>query len=441
MTGALKRWEKRPKAWTETWQCLHHDGPTRLSAELVLEGSGDRVARRRSGPRARRHDDASGRAGRRRAARRARLGPRAAVVPAVPRLRRAGDDVRHALLALRGADAGARPRRHRRAGRPAQRHAAGARQPAQGGQPQRDALRRPARPRRRARRARRRRGRRAEAGPGRDRAAAATTPPTTATTPRCCAGSRASRCRPTSRSARRSRRCGSPQRAHDDAAKTDATRATNVAALLHRALAVRDPEKLTDDCPVCGTPDVLDEAWAKQATEQAAALDEQAQALTRADAELNAARRRVDGLLDANARAAPALARSVGLEAEDVVATTRDEVIAAAAALRTLAERATTELTRRGAAWQELSTHVATWLERRPGGRGPRLHAEGGQGRRDLGQGRRRRPARGALRPDLRARDRELARAAPGLGRRPARHHAQEVRPERPRGLRRARRR
>src|SRR6188768_4292588 len=39
MTGQLKRWEKRPKAWSETWQCLHHDGPTRLTAELQLEGS------------------------------------------------------------------------------------------------------------------------------------------------------------------------------------------------------------------------------------------------------------------------------------------------------------------------------------------------------------------------------------------------------------------
>src|SRR4051794_22580873 len=38
MTGALKRWEKRPKAWTETWQCLHHDGSTRLAAELISEG-------------------------------------------------------------------------------------------------------------------------------------------------------------------------------------------------------------------------------------------------------------------------------------------------------------------------------------------------------------------------------------------------------------------
>jgi hypothetical protein len=32
MTGVLKRWEGRPKAWRETWQCLHHDGPTRLTA-------------------------------------------------------------------------------------------------------------------------------------------------------------------------------------------------------------------------------------------------------------------------------------------------------------------------------------------------------------------------------------------------------------------------
>ena len=36
MTGQLKRWEKRPKAWTETWQCLHHDGPTKLGAQLQI---------------------------------------------------------------------------------------------------------------------------------------------------------------------------------------------------------------------------------------------------------------------------------------------------------------------------------------------------------------------------------------------------------------------
>jgi energy-coupling factor transporter ATP-binding protein EcfA2 len=34
MTGAVKRWTKRPRAWTDAWQCLPHDGPTRLAAEL-----------------------------------------------------------------------------------------------------------------------------------------------------------------------------------------------------------------------------------------------------------------------------------------------------------------------------------------------------------------------------------------------------------------------
>src|SRR4051794_18561021 len=62
MTGALKRWEKRPKAWTETWQCLHHDGPTRIAGELVLEGSGESVALAREWPHGAGYDDASGRA-------------------------------------------------------------------------------------------------------------------------------------------------------------------------------------------------------------------------------------------------------------------------------------------------------------------------------------------------------------------------------------------
>ena len=61
MTGRLKRWEKRPKAWTETWQCLHHEGSTRIAAELVLEGGGD-VALAQEWAHGAAHDDASGRA-------------------------------------------------------------------------------------------------------------------------------------------------------------------------------------------------------------------------------------------------------------------------------------------------------------------------------------------------------------------------------------------
>ena len=131
---------------------------------------------------------------------------------------------------------------------------------------------------------------------------------------------------------------------------------------------MRDPERLTDDCPVCGTADVLDDAWAASATEQAAALSEQAEALTSAERGLAAAKRRVEGLLDANALAAPEVARQVGLASPDGEAAPDpaggpDAVIALARQLRALADRAGTELERRGAAWQEVSTHVAGWLE------------------------------------------------------------------------------
>ena len=106
------------------------------------------------------YDDASGRA--QPATRwRARLGPRPAVVPAVPRLRRAGDDVRHAVLALRRADAGARARRHRRAGSAARRRAAGLDNQRKDVDAARERAGRAAGPRRRARRA----GRRARSAP------------------------------------------------------------------------------------------------------------------------------------------------------------------------------------------------------------------------------------------------------------------------------------
>jgi DNA repair ATPase RecN len=61
MTGRLKRWEKRPKAWTETWQCLHHTAPTRIAAELVLEGDAD-VTLAQEWAHGVAYDDATGRA-------------------------------------------------------------------------------------------------------------------------------------------------------------------------------------------------------------------------------------------------------------------------------------------------------------------------------------------------------------------------------------------
>ncbi len=45
MTGAVKRWTRRPKAWTDAWQCLHHDGSTRLAADLETGGGVTRLSR------------------------------------------------------------------------------------------------------------------------------------------------------------------------------------------------------------------------------------------------------------------------------------------------------------------------------------------------------------------------------------------------------------
>ena len=61
MTGGLKRLEKRTKAWTETWQCLHHAERTRIGAELVIGGSGGVVALEQDWARGAAYDDVSGR--------------------------------------------------------------------------------------------------------------------------------------------------------------------------------------------------------------------------------------------------------------------------------------------------------------------------------------------------------------------------------------------
>jgi AAA domain-containing protein len=362
MTGRLKRWEKRPKAWTETWQCLHHDAPTQLAAALTVEGSGDEVALAQQWPHGAAFDDTSGRAAP--AAVLAEHGWDVALPSFRPFLSYAElatmfdtlsslyealtpvlglgdvDELVTSLAAARLAYDNQRKDVGRAREALAARldsgdeHAALVAAALGARKPDLDAIEQ----------------------------LLADAPDYSGDTAilRRLAGLHV----PTDEEIRDAfTALRVAERAHTDAAATDARRATDVAALLRRALAVRNPERLTDDCPVCGTPDVLDEAWAANAEREATALDEQAAALTRAQAGLTAARRRLDGLLDANARAAPGLARQVGIDAEDVSATTKDEIEAAAGALRGLAERAGAELTRRGAAWQELATHVAAWLE------------------------------------------------------------------------------
>jgi len=107
-------------------------------------------------------------------------------------------------------------------------------------------------------------------------------------------------------------------------------------------LQARNPERLTDDCPVCGTPDVLDEGWAARAGEQIEQLEAEAVALTQANAALATARSAVNRV-------------SFNLE-------TQDQVLEHVKALRAKSDAASAELTNRGAAWQELAGRVKAWL-------------------------------------------------------------------------------
>jgi hypothetical protein len=384
MTGRLKRWEKRPKAWTETWQCLHWNQPTRISATLVLEGSGDAVSLAQDWAHGAAYDDGSGRAAP--AAVLAEHGwdrdlPSFRPFLAYAELATMFDTLSSLYEALTpvlglgdidelaGSLAAVRlqyDNQRKDVGRlkdalvarldPEDAHAALVAAALSTRKPDLDAIEQ----------------------------LLADAPDYSGDTAilRRLAGLHV----PSDDEIREAfTAVRVAERAHKDAAATDARRATDIAALLRRALAVRDPQRLTDDCPVCGTPDVLDEAWATRAAEEASALDEQARALTAAETALASARHGVAALIDANARSAPALATQVGLTAPagtspaaaaaatdpaaaavarlDAVPPRADDVLAAAAHLRALAARATDELGKRGAAWQELAAHVATWLE------------------------------------------------------------------------------
>jgi hypothetical protein len=377
MTGRLKRWEKRPKAWTETWQCLHHDGPTRIAAELLLEGGGEVVVAQEWAHGAP-HDDATGRASA--AAALAEHGWDRELGSFRPFLSYAElatmfdtlSSLYEALTPVLGladidelaGQLGAarlaydNQRKTVAAARdgliarldPDDEHAALVAAALKPRKPDLDAIAQ----------------------------LLADAPDYSGDTAllRRLAGLHVPSDEAIGEAFTALRVA---ERAQRDAAKTDARRATQVATLLRQALAVRDPERLADDCPVCGTADVLDEAWAARASEHAAALAEQAEALTSAERAVTAARRRLETLFDATA---PDLARQVGLDvsapepadalfaaAADLPAllaaapTDRAAALAAAAHLRDLAARAGVELERRGAAWQELSTHVAGWLE------------------------------------------------------------------------------
>ena len=400
MTGALKRWEKRPKAWSETWQCLHFTGPTKITAELQLEG-GQTVPLTQEWPHGALYGDASGRAAP--AAVLSEHGwdrdlPSFRPFLAYAELATMFDTLSSLYDAL---TPGARPRRPRRAGRLARRDAARLRHPAQGGRRREGPARRPAGPRRRARRAREGRDRRPQARPrpaGR------------------AAGGDARATREDLALLRRLSGLALPsdeqirdafqdlrvaEREHADASD-DRRRPRDLAR--HAAAPALAVRRRTEDCPVCRRRTCWTTRGRSRPRSRPRSWSEQATALTQADAKLTVARRRVESLLDGNALAAPKAAQHLGL-AEELELERGDEAATQGVGRASCARsprRPAAELERSGAAWQELAGHVRRWLAQAQEVEAKRRHAEGGQGRREVAQGRHRRAARGALRADHR---------------------------------------
>lgn len=130
-------------------------------------------------------------------------------------------------------------------------------------------------------------------------------------------------------------------------ASTDSARALAIAELLTAALALRDPERLAEDCPVCGTTDVLTSDWVDRATQESAQLRAEASAL--ADAE--GVTRRADGTWRS-------LAAAFDPDAP------LDAILAAAASKRAEADAARTQLAAEDATWAGVIESANAWLER-----------------------------------------------------------------------------
>jgi DNA repair exonuclease SbcCD ATPase subunit len=318
MTGALKRWEKRPKAWTETWQCLHHEGPTKIAAELVTEG--ETVTLEQTWPRGAAYTDGGPPEHRwHRALASFRPFLSYAELATMFDTLASLYDALTPVLGLEDLDALLKQISATRLAYDNQRkqvnQARQALTAALDPDDERAAL---------------------LAGALDDLEALQALLEDTPTYGEDTNELRrvANRLVPGDdeiRAAHEALRVAA--RAHDDAAKTDAARATQLAALLEQALALRQG----DECPVCGATN----DWVARATTEAAELKRDAAQMTEAESAVTAARRAVEAL---------------GLP------NTQHAALAEARQRRAQAAEAQQELNRRDSSWQQLAAQARQWL-------------------------------------------------------------------------------
>jgi energy-coupling factor transporter ATP-binding protein EcfA2 len=350
MTGTTKRWDTSTRAWSSAWQCLHHGESTRLAADLVVAGESEPVCIERTWDNGAAYTDESG-ASAAIATLRDRgwsealasfrpflsYGELASMFDKLTSLYEALSPV----LGLEDVDEVLKQVGDRRlaleSAAKALKQSASALSFALDDDDERQALLASLLTKRRP-------------DLGAIRAHLDTHPPGLSANDAASAAirARAARAVPDEDALRAGRKeLDETEAAQRELADSDADRARRIATLLEQALAVRDAEQLTQDCPVCGTPEVLDAAWDARVQREIAELRAQARELDDAMQKTAAARRRWESLL-----------QQVGVP----VAASADDALAAADRARQDVAAAREELAGLDQVWRSKVEATTAWL-------------------------------------------------------------------------------
>ncbi|MEU4149474.1 AAA family ATPase [Streptomyces sp. NPDC026659] len=158
----------------------------------------------------------------------------------------------------------------------------------------------------------------------------------------------------------------------EDVRLTGAEDALQRAELLEKALAHNNRHPDEESCPVCGTEQVLDSAWAAGAGAQIALLRQEAKTAEDARSELRSAARSAQNLIERPHRIPASLTdpwnawlacRAV-TDPGELVQRVHDTALTLADACAAVKDNAARELEKRDERWRQLVTHLASWTEK-----------------------------------------------------------------------------
>ncbi|MET7904789.1 AAA family ATPase [Streptomyces sp. NPDC005355] len=158
----------------------------------------------------------------------------------------------------------------------------------------------------------------------------------------------------------------------EDVRSTGAEDALQRANLLEKALAHNNRHPDEESCPVCGTEQVLDVAWAAGASAQIAMLRQEAKTAEDARSELRSAARAAQNLVQTPQRIPAALTdpwnawlacRTVS-DPSELAQRVHDTALTLADACAAVKDNAARELEKRDERWRQLVTRLASWTQK-----------------------------------------------------------------------------